>query len=285
MKYAFLTDDLKTLAKIKTPDILYFGSEFCVNMMPDIKTLEKALKFSLKRKTGFVLVLPFISNDKIKQADKLLAFLSRHKKRAEVIFNDWGALLLILKYKNLEPVAGRLLTKQRKDPAAFDIIENKQRKMKITVINGRQTILESKKIPATLKEYFQKSFIDAPGVSEFMAENKIKRCELDLLPWSIKIKKSKKIKLSVYFPYANITVTRYCGAINLNYSNRCARLCASRITEVGAGRLKYPYIIKGNAVFYRTGIEMLGKAVLQNKNIDRIVFNDAESFNKHNTII
>lgn len=279
MKYAFLTDNADILNKIQKPDILYFGNEFCQNIIPAKKQISKAFNWALKNKIPFVFVLPYITNDKIKKADSLLQLLNDKKQDIEIVFNDWGTLSLILKYKNLKPVLGRLLTKQRKDPIAENIIENRQNKIKIAIIDGKKTIVKAKQVPETLKTYFQKSFLDVPHVIDFMTANKIKRYELDLLPWGTKIKTNKKIQLSIYYPYVNITTTRYCGAINLKYTKICSKICQSQIMEVGINKLKYPYIIKGNAVFYKTSKDILNKTV-KNANIDRIVINDLETLNK-----
>lgn len=279
MKYAFLTDNIDVLNKIQKSDILYFGNEFCQNIIPSKLHINKAFKWALKNNVQFVFVLPYITNDKVKTADNLLQFLNNKKQIVEIVFNDWGTLSLILKYKNLKPVLGRLLTKQRKDPIAENIIENRQNKIKIAVIDGKKTIIKAKKVPRTLKTYFQKSFLDVPHVIDFMTENNIKRYELDLLPWGIKIKTDKKIKLSIYYPYVNITTTRYCGAVNLKYTKICSKICKSQIIEAGTNKLKYPYIIKGNAVFYKASKDILDKTVRAG-NIDRIVFNDLEALNK-----
>ncbi len=251
MKYAFLTDNTEILSKIQKPDILYFGNEFCQNMMPTQTQINKAFNWTLRNNIQFVFILPYLTNNKTKTADKLLQWLDNKGNNIEVIFNDWGTLSLILKYKNLQPVLGRLLTKQRKDPIAENIIENRQNKIKITVIDGQNTIVKAKKVPQTLKTYFQKSFLDVAHVMDFMKKNNVKRYELDLLPWGLKIKTDKKIKLSIYYPYVNITTTRYCGAVNLKYTKICSKICQSQIIEAGKNKLKYPYIIKGNAVFYK----------------------------------
>jgi len=279
MKYAFLTDNTEILSKIQKPDILYFGNEFCQNMMPTQTQINKAFNWTLRNNIQFVFILPYLTNNKTKTADKLLQWLDNKGNNIEVIFNDWGTLSLILKYKNLQPVLGRLLTKQRKDPIAENIIENRQNKIKITVIDGQNTIVKAKKVPQTLKTYFQKSFLDVPHVMDFMKKNNVKRYELDLLPWGLKIKTDKKIKLSVYYPYVNITTTRYCGAVNLKYTKICSKICQSQIIEAGNNKLKYPYIIKGNAVFYKTSKDILDQTV-KTGNIDRIVINDLQTLNK-----
>ncbi len=273
MEIAFITDNLNTAKKCRNADILYFGDEFCQNRIPDTKTVQTAYELATARKIKFTFVLPYITNEKIKAVDRVLEYLNGLETKIEVVFNDWGTFLMIAAYKNLSPVLGRLLAKQRKDPVAEDIILNKQNKMKIITGTRKKLMVETKKVPLSLKTYFQKSFLDIAHVTDFMISNNINRFELDLLPWGSKLNINKKIKQSVYYPFVNISTTRYCGAINLSYANKCNFICRNRTLEIGKDKLKYTYIIKGNAIFYKASPEMLSKA-LSNKNTDRIVIND-----------
>ncbi|MFA6614424.1 MAG: hypothetical protein WCS83_06580, partial [Endomicrobiia bacterium] len=221
MKYAFITNQLNIAKKCKNIDILYFGDEFCQNKIPNKQTIQTAYQWASKNNLQFVLVLPYITNEKTELVNKILEYLNNQKITMEVVFNDWGTFTMISKYKYLSPVLGRLLTKQRKDPIADTILTNQQNKMKVVLENNKKLILESKKVPTNLKTYFQKSYIDVPHVMDFMLSNNIKRYELDLLPWGNKLDINKKIKSSIYYPYVNISTTRYCGAINLSYTNKC----------------------------------------------------------------
>lgn len=279
MKYAFLTDNLGTLEKIKKTDILYFGDEFCANKIPDTKTVRKAYLWAEQNGKEFVFVVPALTDFEINKITRILEYLNGQNKKIEIIFNDWGTLLLILRYAGLRPVLGRLLTKQRKDPIADKILNNRQDKMKIISYKNQKVIITPKKVPLSLKTYFQKSFVDVSHVMDFMIANNIKRYELDLLPWGDKLNIDKKIKCSIYYPYVNISSTRYCGAINMTGTNKCKKICRTQKIEVGERKLEYPYVIIGNAVFYKASLEMLQHKT-KNKNIDRIVFNDIETLNK-----
>ncbi|MFA7073666.1 MAG: hypothetical protein WC234_00590 [Endomicrobiaceae bacterium] len=274
MKIAFLTNNLNAAKQCNNADILYFGDEFCQNKIPDTKTVQKAYKWASGNNIQFVFVLPYITNEKIKCVDSVLKYLNALQTKTEVIFNDWGTFTMIASYNRLLPVMGRLLTKQRKDPIAEAVILNKQSKIKVMSENNQKFIVETKKIPKTLKTYFQKSFLDTSYATDFMISNNINRCELDLLPWGNKLNINKKIKQSVYYPFVNISTTRYCGAINLTYTNKCNFICLKQTLEIGKDKLKYPYIINGNAIFYKASEKMLCDA-LKNKNTDRVVINDS----------
>ncbi len=273
MEIAFITDNIKDLKKLKNIDVLYFGNEFCQNKIPNIKQIEYSYNFAKNNKIRFVLVLPFITNINVDTVNKLLVSLNLKKEKTEVVFNDWGTFTLISQYKNLKPVLGRLLNKQRKDPIVQEIFKNTQPKMKVIPKNGKKVLVQSKQIPKTLINYFQQTYLNVPEVQKFMIKNNITRYETDLVPWQNKVTINKQISLSVYFPYVNISATRYCGAINLNYNSKCNKICQKQKIVIGKNSFKFPYYIIGNAIFYKATMDMLKKELKVNK-INRIVFND-----------
>ena len=275
MEIAFITDNIKDLKKLKNIDVLYFGNEFCQNKIPNLKQIEYSYNFAKNNKIRFVLVLPFITNINVDIVDKLLIYLDSKKKKTEVVFNDWGTFTLISQYKNLKPVLGRLLNKQRKDPIVQEIFKNTQPKMKVITENGKKVLVQSKQIPKTLINYFQQTYLNVPEVQKFMIKNNITRYETDLVPWQNKVTINKQISLSVYFPYVNISATRYCGAINLNYNSKCNKICQKQKIVIGKNSFKFPYYIIGNAIFYKATMDMLKKELKVNK-INRLVFNDIE---------
>ena len=276
MEIAFITDTIKELNKLNNIDVLYFGNEFCQNKIPNLKQLKYCYDFCIKNNINFVLVLPFITNEKINFVNNLLIFLNSKKKSTEIIFNDWGTFTLISQYKNLQPVLGRLLNKQRKDPIAQQILDNTQPKIKVITEKSKQVIVQSKQVPKTLIRYFQQTYLNVPEVQKFMIQNNITRYEIDLVPWQNNLNINKKISLSVYYPYVNISTTRYCGAININYNSKCNKLCQKQQIVIGKKAFKYPYYIIGNAIFYKADINILKKELKYSK-INRIVFNDIES--------
>lgn len=280
METAFITDNIKELQRLKNINVLYFGNEFCQNRIPNLKQLKYCYDFCINNKIKLVFVLPFITNSKVSVVNNLLNFLNSQKEKPEVVFNDWGTFNLISSYKNLKPVLGRLLNKQRKDPVAQKIFENSQPKMKIIKENGKQVIVQLKQVPKTLINYFQHTYLDVPEIQNFMIRNNITRYETDLVPWQNKLKLTKKISLSVYYPYINISATRYCGAINLDYNSKCNKICQKQKIVVGEKTFDYPYYIIGNAIFYKATPDMLKKELKCSK-INRIVFNDINSLTEY----
>ena len=261
MEIAFITDTIKELNKLNNIDVLYFGNEFCQNKIPNLKQIEYCYDFCINKRIKLVLVFPFITNTKVPVVNGLLNFLNSKKEKNEVVFNDWGTFTLISQYKNLKPVLGRLLNKQRKDPVVQTIFENSQPKMKVITQNSKQVIVQSKQVPKSLINYFQHTYLDVPEVQNFMIKNNITRYETDLVPWQNKLNINKKISLSVYYPYVNISATRYCGAINLDYGSKCNKICKKQKIVVGKKTFDYPYYIIGNAIFYKADINILKKGL------------------------
>ena len=175
-------------------------------------------------------------------------------------------------FPNIKLILGRLLTKQRTDPNALKIITNSQEQS-----NG----IIPKKVPKSLYKHFQSSIINDKNFQEYLIENDIKRVELEYLVWNMKIKLPKNIKATVYYPYAHITTTRNCGILNMTYT-KCNKMCRDIKIEYPSN-LQHPfsYIVIGNTVYYNLKNIMSKQSLKKYKNINRIVFNDIETFNKY----
>ena len=105
-------------------DRIYFGNEFCQNLMPTVAALTRYYTWAKKKKKDFTFVTPYLTNDWLAKLKKLLAFLDS-QGRTEVVFNDWGVFKVIRdNFPNLQPVLGRLLTKQRRDPRIIKLFSS-----------------------------------------------------------------------------------------------------------------------------------------------------------------
>ena len=245
MKTIKFINNIKNFNKYKKEKHIYFGSETCEKKLFRLNDLKNIVSKNNKQK--ITLVFPYLTPKYFDEVKKMFPFISLHRNIfCEVVFNDWGTFILISQYKNLKPVLGRLLNKQRKDPIVQNILDNTQPKMKFIVENNKQILITAKSVPKTLIKYFQHTFLDVSFVQDFMLKNNINRYELDLLPWGTKLNINKKIKLSIYYPYVAVSTTRYCGAINLDYDSKCNRICEKQKIVTGENSLDYPYVIFGN---------------------------------------
>lgn len=241
---------------------IYFGDEFCQYKIPSLKDLNYLKRNSNGKKIS--LVFPYISEYYFHKIEKLLKFICANNAIFdEIVFNDWGFFYYIRKnYPALKLVMGRLLTKQKTDPFAKDIITNMQKPGAL-----KQKVFIPKKVPKETLEYFGSIPVNSQIFHKFMIENNIVRIESDNLNWDMNVNLRKKIKISVYFPYVKISTTRYCGQLNM-LKNNCIRQCEKSAVTLKKYRTKFNYIIKGNAVFFKNA---------KNSNMffaDRIVYND-----------
>ncbi len=249
---------------------VYFGNEFCENLIPILDTLKKWYFFIKTKNKEFTFVTPFVTNIGLKKLESLLAFLN-YQKNNEVVFNDWGVFKLMKdNFKNLNPVLGRLLTKQCRDPRMLKIFLHKQKTREI-LSSGKETktIVFPKKIPHTLFMHYQASVINAPIFQKYLLSQDINRVEIDNLIWEMNVKVDKNIKVSIYLPYGYIATTRLCGKLTLTYT-ACKKECKKYFLRLKDESLPVPFYGIGNTVFYKSQIP--SNKYLEKLGIDRIVY-------------
>lgn len=185
---------------------VYFGNETCDRLIPDKKSIEKALNFLSGRGINLTYVTPYTGPEGLDKIDQNLALLNNYEN-VEVVFNDWGVLQLIdKKYNNLEPVMGRLMVKIKRDPrfseSNYSVHEHALGSTDKIAKKQVETILNSS---LEIKEY--KEFLESKGVE---------RASMELVPYKeeyIKrqFKKNKwGLPLDLYWPWTYITSGRNC---------------------------------------------------------------------------
>lgn len=249
---------------------IYFGNEFCQNLIPAPDTLKRWYFFTRAKNKEFSFVTPFVTNLGLKRLKDLLAFLNCQGE-VEVVFNDWGVFKLIKdNFSNLKPVLGRLLTKQRRDPRMLKIFSHKQKPREIISPDKKdKTIIYPKRVPSTLFEHYQGSVINVPVFGKYLLSQGINRVEIDNLVWQMKVKVNKNIGVSIYLPYGYITTTRMCGKLTLTY-DACKRECKRYFLQLGNESLPVPFYGIGNTVFYRS--DLPSNEYLEELGVDRIVY-------------
>lgn len=251
----------------KGVDRVYFGNEFCENLIPSFAMLKKWYFFAKAGKKEFTFVSPFVTNRGLKKLEYLLAFLNEQRP-AEIVFNDWGVFALVKnKFRGLIPVLGRLLTKQRRDPRMLKIFSGKQKFVE-SVKADKKCLLLPKRAPAGLFRHHQASIINTVIFQEYLLSEGINRVEIDNLAWEMKVKTNKKIGVSIYLPYGYITTSRMCGKLTLTYA-ACGKECKKYFFRLEDKTLPVPFYGIGNTVFYASKVPSEG--YLRKLGIDRIV--------------
>jgi len=234
----------------KDVDRLYFGNEFCENLIPDLSALREWYVFAKKKKKDFTFVTPFVTNAGLDRLGTLFTFLNQEHD-VEIVFNDWGVFhFLKNNFSNLTPIIGRLLTKQRRDPRISKILLGEQKTF-VTNTKKQKMIIFPKKVPPTLFEHHQASVINVPIFQKFLLSQEIKRVEIDNLIWNMNIEITPEIGVSIYFPYGYIATGRMCWKVSLSYSP-CKKVCQKYFFRIKHKFLPVPFYSIGNTVFYKS---------------------------------
>ncbi len=268
MEKAVFINKFDNLRKLKYFDRIYYGSEFCQNLIPDIKGIDKVF-YNFNKVT---LLTPPVTGYGLRKLGLLFSHIYKKRVNCEIVFNDWGVLKLIQeRCAGVSPVLGRLLTKQKRDPWIDKAIFSKKDSDKILINGSRDSavILKLKKIPKTLYKYFKSAAVNAPVFQEFLLENKIMRVEMDNLAWGMNTSVNKRLGISLHYPYGYISTTRLCGLINLTYS-KCTKQCRKFFFSFKRRAQEIPTFIRGNTVFYKMKLPKI--ETLRRMGISRIVY-------------
>ena len=223
---------------------LYFGNEFCQNLLPTRATLEKVLSEIKDRGLGFTLVTPFVTDSGMARIQRLLTFLSRSLDDHEVVVNDLGVLHMINRELGADRPAlllGRCQTKLKRGP-------------RLVNVKGE--------LPAAAWDHFQRTNIDTPFFTEFLARMGVSRVELDNPLQGVNrdsLAEEIKLKGSLYYPYVYVSTTRYCQFVDLEDEDRsprkidpeCKKECSPFLLSLKSRQMNEDLLLAGNTVFYR----------------------------------
>jgi hypothetical protein len=235
---------------------LYFGAEFCENLIPSREDADSVLRFVSEKGMDLTLVTPFVTNKGMERLKSAAAFILGRMQGAEIVVNDWGALhWLSMEYARASLVLGRLLTKQKRGPRILNLA-------------GR--------VPAAMIEHFQRSSADGPLLSGFLSANGITRIEFDNLLQGV-ARSGGRLKGSLYFPYAYVTTTRFCltashgscGGAPLRAVPPCRKECLDKTFTLRHKQMPVELLLKGNTQFFKN--ERVPDD-LSRLNIDRTVY-------------
>ncbi len=250
-------DDLQLTERI------YVGNDFCqlsLNEKEIIKLIDH-----YKGKKQITLLLPFLTNLGIEKLSDILKQSGiADNNTFEIVFNDWGTFYYLRKnYPKVKLVLGRLLTNQKKDPRILNVLKNKD--TVVTDILNKQ-IVYLPELPQSLIDLYHRHSVETPELIKFLTDNNVYRIELDNVVWKIVSELPKTIKVSLYYPYLLLSVTRYCGLLHDKYEKICNKDCVNDIQKLSNG-----FYLKGNALYHKNDV-LPSKEDLESNNIDRIVY-------------
>ncbi|MFC2002998.1 hypothetical protein ACFLV4_03525 [Chloroflexota bacterium] len=235
---------------------LYFGNEFCEQLIPSVADLERVLDFVGENGLDFTLVSPYVTEEGLGRVEVLFQEVARRKPDSEVVFNDYGVLrVLNSRYNELEPVMGRLLNRMKRGPRLMTVIS---------------------KLPLSTVEYFRSSNLTVPILGEFLNQHGVRRVELDNVLQGFDFSLDDNLTASLYVPYAYVTTTRFCLASSCDIPEReeiigifpCKRECQRYTFYLRSEIMPVILIREGNAIFFENEVLPGG---LEERGITRIV--------------
>ena len=99
---------------------LYFGSEFCEDLLPNPGDALDCCHLADERGWEATLATPLVTDAGLRRIDGLLATLEANGAHPSIVFNDWGLLRLLRdRHPTLPRRAGRLMNRSLRDPRAY----------------------------------------------------------------------------------------------------------------------------------------------------------------------
>ncbi len=236
---------------------LYFGAEFCQNLIPTVKELGKAIDHTTTHDMAFTLMTPYVTAEGLASLEPLLDVLAERVPEAEVVINDWGTLhLLEERSDKFTPVLGRLITKQKRGPRAVKLIGN---------------------VPDTMLDPLRSIGVTAPLFKRFLANHGISRVELDNPLHGLDVDLTAgdpTMAGSLYTPYVYISTTRKCLTNACDRTREavgirpCGRECDRFTFTRTHPSMPVPLILRGNTHFVLNDVL---PELLEERGIDRLV--------------
>lgn len=222
---------------------IYFGNEFCQNLIPTPEEIKEVLNFVNKHNIKFSLLTCQVDDFFLK---KFLAILPFLRNKDEIILNDWGIFNIIKrKFKNLLPgcILGKFLNNNININQPY--CQKFLRKQGLSLISRRRLEIEN----ITLRS-----------------------CPVN--NW--KYITNSQFKISLYYPYSYLTTGRYCPTAYCgrgDYQEQildCQKECQKYTFYANFLNFRNKKIIlKGNTWFIKQG---LSSYINQFPNIDRLVY-------------
>ena len=266
--------NLKNLRYFKKNEYqrIYWGTEFCQNLITTINDTEKILKFARDNDLKFSFVSPFVTEYGLERLKRIFSWLKKKKINCEVIVNDWGVLnCLNTEFKRcFEPVFGRLLVRQQRDPAIKNVLE-KQPIFPIKCKDGKIRIIVHRPPSKRYQQGIKASYVNSQLLQKFLSTFGIKRIELNNIIQGLNLS-GIKFKKSIYSPFVNISTTRFCP-MKTRYQkiyriNVCKKECQKYYEILRNKAIPKAIYKRGNTTFYKNPLNI--KEVL-GLGIDRVV--------------
>jgi len=207
---------------------IYFGAEFCENLIPTKKETMKAIALAEERGLGFTYVTPYATDGGLK---KIRCTIKSLPPGTEAVANDWGVLNMLAGYE-LTPVAGRALIRYKRDPRIQKV---------------------EKKLPEKARDVLHSASTTRKGFRAILSQLGVARVEVDNMPYKMDLGLPKKFRVSVHTPYVYVSTTRQCMTRYLTEGGygikACKKPCREYVFTLKNPAFPQPLIQIGNTQF------------------------------------
>lgn len=234
MQRAIFVSRINDIPSLETDkfDFLYFGNEFCENLIPTIADFQNAATWCLKYNIKLVFVTPYTSEFGLEQLKELLNYIKINAQETEIVFNDWGVYHYCKSQGFSKLILGRLLNKLERDVR----------------------IGQLKKNDSEFYDYLRTPSILSNYMCKYLKDENIERIEFDNVFQGINYKYfSNQHKYSLYYPYLYLTTSRLCPNNNHYYQNKdiCKKDCYNRVFVINTENSMQLLYVRGRTVFLK----------------------------------
>lgn len=223
-------------------DRVYFGHEFCAHLMPTEKRITQLLDLYGNKQLTFVTSV--MTDKSFADLRRLLELLIASDKKIEVVVNDFGVMRYIAReFSQFSIVCGRNLFTQLLNPDSYQKVKMASR--------GFGFIASSYK-----KE--QKLF--NISLYRLLRQYGIQRIELndldDVLRYAGELSEHN-FKVSLYFPFSYLSITRYCyfALKHVGFKGHkiiaCNKECVNKYAKIEKMFLSKRVYLSGNTLFVK----------------------------------
>lgn len=214
---------------------IYFGTEFCPELIPDFDTVEKFCSQAKYAEIEAVLLTPIVTPKGLEQIDRLLERIVARGLTPAILINDWGVLDLLRKsYPRLPRRGGRLMNRGLRDPRLLG---------KLPGVNSSPADRGGRLLPMLARLGVEAVETDPDLQGSFLGE------------------KREGLQRVVHLPYVFAASSRNClikanGALNLEgcftkgLGVPCDRACGGRWHQVKRADSSRCLWRAGNTIFY-----------------------------------
>lgn len=252
---------------------LYWGNEFCQNLIPSLAETQKILRFMQQKGLHLTFVTPFVTETGLKKLEKTFKWFKENNVKPEVVVNDWGVLERLNKRYNgyFSLSLGRLLTRQQRDPLVKTII-SRQPPVFIRDKSGRLSVFVHHVPEKGYSLGVKSSHVNLKAVQGFLFNMGIGRVELSNVLQG-PLLDGIHLKKSMYTPFVNISTTRFCPMESkfqkMYRMDVCKRECRRFYYKLRNKIIPKVIYKRGNTLFYKNPVLL---KEINKLCVDRVVY-------------